>query len=467
MPDTQNNNGSSAGPLFGIARSLYFCIPRNEKLLGYWDTVADRLFKIRHCMNIEGVVRQLALFDPPIDPGMLVKAAAAGINISSIVSGLNQPISPMRSLFLIQKALELTSEVRGLGNALLTAIEKGDGEHVAVMRQGHEIKIQNMQREIRFLQWKQAQESTESLLRSRASAVERYRYYQRLLGLSADKAMVPDTFSLDGRPELTEENFDEVHSTLVEQYDKNVQPEEFGKLTKATESSFDTRAPLFSLIDGSDSGKLYLNANEGAELNKHLPRARDTAFLSSISNALAAGFAPIPDPTANFHFWGMGGTAKLKVGTALVAAAKITGDVLGILAGWEREQAGMASRTASYERRADEWILQNNLAARELVQLGRQIISSLIAEQIAHHEYVSVQKQIEQSEETDRFLHEKFTNEELYSWMQGEISRLYYEYYRFAFDTARKAEQTMKRELMRPEVDATDYVKFNYWVAGR
>ena len=39
--------------------------------------------------------------------------------------------------------------------------------------------------------------------------------------------------------------------------------------------------------------------------------------------------------------------------------------------------------------------------------------------------------------------------------MQGEISGLYYEYYRFAFDTARKAEQTMKQELMRPELDAT------------
>ena len=65
-------------------------------MLGYWDTVADRLFKIRHCMNIEGVVRPLALFDPPIDPGMLVKAAAAGIDISSIVNGLNQPIGPVR-----------------------------------------------------------------------------------------------------------------------------------------------------------------------------------------------------------------------------------------------------------------------------------------------------------------------------------------------------------------------------------
>lgn len=51
--------------------------------------------------------------------------------------------------------------------------------------------------------------------------------------------------------------------------------------------------------------------------------------------------------------------------------------------------------------------------------------------------------------------------------MQGEIARLYYEYYRFAFDTARKAERAMKHELMREEVTKTDYVKFNYWDGGR
>src|SRR5262249_18429626 len=37
----------------------------------------------------------------------------------------------------------------------------------------------------------------------------------------------------------------------------------------------------------------------------------------------------------------------------------------------------------------------------------------------------------------------------------------------FAFDTARRAELGMKRELMRPEVDGTDFVKFNYWDGGR
>src|SRR5205823_10356637 len=101
--------------------TLAFCVPPNDKLLGYWDVVADRLFKIRHCMNIEGVVRQLPLFEPPLDPGMLVKAAAAGLDIGSIVNSLNQPIGPVRSLMLIQKAVELCSEIKSLGTGLLAA----------------------------------------------------------------------------------------------------------------------------------------------------------------------------------------------------------------------------------------------------------------------------------------------------------------------------------------------------------
>ena len=62
---------------------LYFCIPQNDKMLAYWDRIAERLFNIRHCRNIDGVERSLALFAPPIDPGMLVRAAASGLDISA------------------------------------------------------------------------------------------------------------------------------------------------------------------------------------------------------------------------------------------------------------------------------------------------------------------------------------------------------------------------------------------------
>lgn len=458
-PQTEGTEEDATSPLFGIGRTLYFCIPRNDKLLSYWDTVADRLFKIRHCMNIEGVVRQLALFDPPLDPGMMVKAAAAGINIGSIVAGLNQPIGPVRSLPLIQKALELCGEVRGLGSALLSAIEKGDGEHIVLLRQGHEIKIQEMSQEVRFLQWKQTQESTESLLRSRASALERYRYYQRLLGLKPDDDVAPDTFPLDRR-ELTEENFDEAYAAFVGQYDKTITVQTLSQLKLAGNASPANQS------GASGKGQLYLNTNENADLNVHGPQAMTNQEIAWGLKQAAPILGLIPQFPINIHYWGIGGTIEFG-GEQLSKAAVIGADILELLATMENYKSGRASKTGSYERRADEWILQSNLAARELMLIGRQIIGSLLAEQIAHHEYLNVQKQIEHSQEVDRFLRDKFTNEELYLWMQGEISRLYYEYYRFAFDTARKAEQTMKQELMRQEADATDYIKFNYWDGGR
>jgi hypothetical protein len=77
--------------------SLYFCVPGNEKLDDLWDTVADRLFKIRHCMNLDGVERSLPLFEPPIDPALLVKAAAAGLDIAAVLSDIEAPLPLYRT----------------------------------------------------------------------------------------------------------------------------------------------------------------------------------------------------------------------------------------------------------------------------------------------------------------------------------------------------------------------------------
>ncbi|MFF1566870.1 hypothetical protein ACFVY1_25645 [Streptomyces sp. NPDC058293] len=460
MPKVQGDNPNAAAPLFGIGRALYFCIPRNDKLLSYWETVADRLFKIRNCMNIEGVVRQLALFDPPLDPGMLVKAAAAGIDIGATIGGMNQPISPVRAPLLIEKALELCGEVRGLGAALLAAIEKGDSEQLALLRQGHEIQIQQMQHEVRFLQWASAQEATKSLLTNRKSALERLHYYQRLLGLPTDPN-APDDLSLSFEGlELNEENFAEAYGALVGQYDKQLTTQQLPKL-KITGDTSPTQQS-----GGAGQGTLYLNTNEDVELNDLLPSAKRNQAIAFTGRQIAPIFSLLPDFPINFHFWGIGGTIILG-GTSLTKNVQTGADVLDLMAARDNHDASSAAKTALHQRRADEWLLQYNLAAHELMQIGRQILTSLITEQIAHHDYLTVKQQITDAQEVDRFLREKFTNEELYAWMQGEISRLYYEYYRFAFDTARKAEQAMKREVMRPELDAQDFVKFNYWDGGR
>lgn len=113
---------------------LYFCVPQNDALLEYWNRVEDRLFKIRHCMNIEGMVRELSLYQPPIDPALLVLAATKGIDIDSVLDDLSAPLPYHRFGFSLQKALELCAEVKSLGAALLSTLEKKDAEALAKRR---------------------------------------------------------------------------------------------------------------------------------------------------------------------------------------------------------------------------------------------------------------------------------------------------------------------------------------------
>jgi hypothetical protein len=45
---------ADSGGMQHMGRILYFCAPKNVKLLELWDIVADRLYKIRNCLNFEG-----------------------------------------------------------------------------------------------------------------------------------------------------------------------------------------------------------------------------------------------------------------------------------------------------------------------------------------------------------------------------------------------------------------------------
>ena len=112
--------------------------------------MADRLFKIHNSLNLQGVFQQLPLFDPPIDPALLVRAAAAGLDVSAIVSGLNQPLPLVRFQLLVAKATEICQEVKSLGGGLLAAMEKKDNEALALLRAQHETNILGLAEMVKY-----------------------------------------------------------------------------------------------------------------------------------------------------------------------------------------------------------------------------------------------------------------------------------------------------------------------------
>ncbi|HEX9640672.1 MAG TPA: neuraminidase-like domain-containing protein, partial [Candidatus Krumholzibacteria bacterium] len=170
---------SPTAPIRNITlKTAVFKIPRNERLDRYWDTVQDRLFKIRNSLNIDGVKRQLSLFQPPIDPALLVRAAAAGLDLSSVISQLSAPLPHYRFSIWSQRAVDLANEVRSFGGALLAALEKKDAEELQLLRQGHEIRILELVRRVRQRQVAEAEENIEALARSRDIAQERFDFYR-------------------------------------------------------------------------------------------------------------------------------------------------------------------------------------------------------------------------------------------------------------------------------------------------
>lgn len=365
--------------------TFYYCIPKNDKLLEYWDKIADRLFKIRHCMNIDGIERQLALFDPPIDPGLLVKAVASGISIGAALTGLNAPLPQYRFQITVQKANEFCNEVKSLGGALLSALEKKDAEAMALLRSTHEIRMQEAVKEVRKKQIEEAKTNIESLKKTKDVTEEKKKYYE---GLSY------------------------------------MNPAEIVAFSLSTAST---------LLDVAVAAGYIL-----AGALKVIPQF----------NAGGSGFGGSPHVVVDIGGVQFSGVADYA--TKTISAVTHALD----------KGSSLASTQGSYIRRQEEWEFQKKLAIKELVQIDKQIAAAEIRQAIAEKELENQELQIEQSKEAKTFMESKFTNLELYNWMIGQISGVYFQAYQLAYDVARKAERCYRFEL---GLSDSNFVQFGYW----
>jgi hypothetical protein len=413
-PGSAAGGNATAGPTGypGALMSLgssYFCVPHNEKLDRYWDTLADRLFKIRHCQNIEGVTRALALWDPPIDPEILVRAVAAGVDIGSVLADRDAPVGPYRFTVLAQKAAELCGEVRALGAALLNAMERRDGEELARLRSAHETELLTRMRTIRVQHITEAQEQLAALRGTRGIVGERFVQYQRLIG-HADAVAPPEG----------------------------------------------TAAPIEGSAMGGGPG-LGLSTRETEQLNR-MKEAQGLGLAAGILNMVGGAFFAASAPFGN--------DATKAVFNGLQAAAHASNAIssgLGALGGYLAAQGSQDGLLASYERRRHDWAMHSNQAARELVQLDRQIAAGEIRVEMATVELANHERQLAQSAAIGDFLRDKFTNSELYDWHVDALSGIYHGTFQLALDLTKRAERAYRSEIGH----ASRFVGFGHWDAAR
>ncbi|PGT56989.1 neuraminidase-like domain-containing protein [Bacillus thuringiensis] len=404
--------------IFGFASSLYFCIPNNPKLMGYWDTLADRLYKIRHCQNIEGVFRKLPLFEPPIDPALLVKAAAQGLSIESVLNDLNTPMPNYRFYYLLQKALELCNELKSLGGAMLSAIEKKDNETITLIRAKHEGVMQNLVMEIKKKQLEEAQKNIESLMQNRKTPEARMKYYLKLSGL--DESLIPTDMA----------DFNGIPNEIV-------------------------------TVDG-DSG-LKLIPFEKEDMEK-ASEAQDWQRGIGIVETLASVLHIIPSFEAKAEPFGIGMSSVITSGWMLGNAAQAVARGLQVHASDLSFASSNAGKKGGFTRALQERIFQANAAGYELKQIDKQITAQEIRIDLANQEITNQQQAIDNANEVEEFIKNKYSNEELYTWMRGSLKTLYHQVYNLAYELAKKAEKTYCFER---GISSSNFIQSGYFDAGR
>jgi Tc toxin complex TcA C-terminal TcB-binding domain len=178
---------------------------------------------------------------------------------------------------------------------------------------------------------------------------------------------------------------------------------------------------------GDDTQDLALISAESDQLD-WLNEGNNFSITAGIFNTLGGVTHALPNNTIGAIFnsttWG---------GSNLGQAFNSVGSLFSTLASNAGFQANKSSIIGGHQRRLDEWRFQSNTAAREIQQIDKQMLANEIRIQIATDEITNHDKQIEDSNEVDEFMHDKFTNQQLYSWMVGQISSVYFRTYQMAY----------------------------------
>lgn len=435
-------DGGQLNAVRSISNALYFCIPRNDKFIRYWDTVADRLFKIRNSLNLQGIFRQLPLFEPPIDPALLARAVASGLDVAAIVGGLNQPLPLVRFQLLLQKATEICQEVKSLGNNLLSAIEKEDNEAIAILRARHERIILGLVEAVKYAQMQEATKARQGLEDTLVNAAQRYTYYERLLGKEESEIKIPELGDLDT---------DNLYKMKFKQGEPTLAPR-------------DVDIDIAKDTKGISEGK-KINSYEVKELEL-LQQARGKHDAAVMDDLISSEVALIPEFGAQAQPFGAGAAVKFggmflsKMFSMMAMVERAGADQLTY-------EAGKAAKLGAYSRREQDWAFQSNLASGEITQLFKQLRAAQIREAVAGREWTNHQQQIRQAEEIERFLTEekngKTANRAFYAWLRRDVKGLYSQCFQFAFDVAKKAERALQHELGDTSLS---FLQFGY-LSGR
>ena len=201
-------------------------------------------------------------------------------------------------------------------------------------------------------------------------------------------------------------------------------------------------------------GKLaeeVVSAGEVAAGALHL-QGRVAEGVGIVSEAIGEGLKVPPNQVG-----AVGGVIAGMAGGAIVGASTggwrlegVAGIATAIAKGVAVASHGAAEaldRTEQYRRRHQEWIHAEEQAQREIEQIDAQLAvhdeqAKVTAEQLRHTELM-----VDQAATTFQFLSKRFTNAQLYQWLNGQFATFYYQAYDTTLSLCLAAEACWQYEI--------------------
>jgi len=100
-----------------------------------------------------------------------------------------------------------------------------------------------------------------------------------------------------------------------------------------------------------------------------------------------------------------------------------------------------------YRRRRDEWQIQRDQAKQNISELDLQIEAAQIQLEAGRRQLRQATMEQANSKAVQQYLRSKFTNEQLYHWMKGQLASVYYQYYDYTVHICRLAQEAYRFEV--------------------
>jgi hypothetical protein len=138
------------------------------------------------------------------------------------------------------------------------------------------------------------------------------------------------------------------------------------------------------------------------------------------------------------------------ISSTLAEGFSMLGEVLGI--------------RAEQDRQEQDWNVQLATARTEVEQLGHQVNVATLQVAVAQRDLEILDREIANLGEISAFLTGKFAGAQLYGWMVGRLSTLYFQTYNLAYELARAAEKAYQFER---GTNGTPFIQPTYWESRR